>query len=100
MQFFCSSVYRWYANTDHLKVIIIMVSVVPTLLTPPPPTFLLVLSCQSVNGTAHQHPVNRRINFLKMQLLTGAENFGNVIFRYSELTSQYHFDASIDVNRM
>ncbi len=35
-----------------------------------------------------------------MQLLTGAENFGNVIFRYSELTSQYHFDASIDVNSM
>jgi hypothetical protein len=35
-----------------------------------------------------------------MQLHTGAEHFGNVIFRYSELTSQYHFDASIDVNRM
>jgi hypothetical protein len=35
-----------------------------------------------------------------MQLHTGAENFGNVIFRYSELTSQYHFDVSIDVNRM
>ena len=34
-----------------------------------------------------------------MQLLTGAEHFGNVIFRYSELTLQYHFDASIDVNR-
>jgi hypothetical protein len=35
-----------------------------------------------------------------MQLHTGAEDFGNVIFRYSELPSQYHFDASIDVNRM
>jgi hypothetical protein len=35
-----------------------------------------------------------------MQLHTGAEHFGNVIFRYSELTSQYHFDASIDVSRM
>ncbi len=35
-----------------------------------------------------------------MQLHTSAEHFGNVIFRYSELTSQYHFDASIDVNRM
>jgi hypothetical protein len=35
-----------------------------------------------------------------MQLHTGAEHFGNVIFRYSELTSQYHIDASIDVNRM
>jgi hypothetical protein len=35
-----------------------------------------------------------------MQLHTGAENYGNVIFRYSELTSQYHFDASIDINRM
>ncbi len=34
-----------------------------------------------------------------MQLLTGAEHFGNVIFRYSELPSQYHIDASIDVNR-
>jgi hypothetical protein len=34
-----------------------------------------------------------------MQLHTGAEHFGNVIFRYSELTSQYHIDASIDVNR-
>jgi hypothetical protein len=33
----------------------------------------------------------------KMQLHTGAERFGNVIFRYSELTSQYHIDASIDV---
>jgi hypothetical protein len=32
-----------------------------------------------------------------MQLHTGAEHFGNVIFRYSELTPQYHFDASIDV---
>ncbi len=36
----------------------------------------------------------------RMQLHTGAENYGNVIFRYSELTSQYHFDASIDINRM
>ncbi len=35
----------------------------------------------------------------RMQLHTGAEHFGNVIFRYSELTSQYHIDASIDVNR-
>jgi hypothetical protein len=34
-----------------------------------------------------------------MQLHNGAEHFGNVIFRYSEFTSQYHFDASIDVNR-
>jgi hypothetical protein len=35
-----------------------------------------------------------------MQLLAGAEHFGNVIFRYSELLpSQYHIDASIDVNR-
>jgi hypothetical protein len=34
-----------------------------------------------------------------MQLHTGAEHFGNVIFLYSELTSKYHFDASIDVNR-
>jgi hypothetical protein len=34
-----------------------------------------------------------------MQLLTGAEHFGNVVFRYSELPSQYHIDASIDVNR-
>ncbi len=33
----------------------------------------------------------------EMQLHTGAEDFGNVIFRYSELTSQYHIDASIDV---
>jgi hypothetical protein len=32
-----------------------------------------------------------------MQLHTGAEHYGNVIFRYSELTSQYHIDASIDV---
>jgi hypothetical protein len=32
-----------------------------------------------------------------MQLHTGAEQFGNVIFRYSELPSQYHSDASIDV---
>jgi hypothetical protein len=32
-----------------------------------------------------------------MQLHTGAEHFGNVIFRYSELPSQYHIDASIDV---
>ncbi len=31
----------------------------------------------------------------RMQLHTSAEHFGNVIFRYSELTSQYHFDASI-----
>jgi hypothetical protein len=28
-----------------------------------------------------------------MQLLTGAELFGNVIFRYSELTSQYNCSA-------
>ncbi len=35
-----------------------------------------------------------------MQLHTGAEHFGNIMFRYSELTSQYHIDASIDVNRM
>jgi hypothetical protein len=40
-----------------------------------------------------------RVDF-SMQLHTGAEDFGNVIFRYSELSSQYHFDASIDVNRM
>jgi hypothetical protein len=32
-----------------------------------------------------------------MQLHTGAEHFGNVIFRYCELPSQYHIDASIDV---
>ncbi len=32
-----------------------------------------------------------------MQLHTGAEQLGNVIFRYSELPSQYHLDASIDV---
>ncbi len=32
-----------------------------------------------------------------MQLHTGAEDFGNVIFRYSELTCQYHIDASIDI---
>ncbi len=32
-----------------------------------------------------------------MQLHTGAEHFGNVIFRYSELPSQYQIDASIDV---
>ncbi len=35
-----------------------------------------------------------------MQLHTDAEHFGNVTFRYSELTSQYHIDASIDVNHM
>jgi hypothetical protein len=35
-----------------------------------------------------------------MQLHTGAEHFGNVIFRYSELPSQYHIDASKDVNRL
>jgi hypothetical protein len=34
-----------------------------------------------------------------MQLLTGAEHSGNVIFRYSELPPQYHIYASIDVNR-
>jgi hypothetical protein len=34
-----------------------------------------------------------------MQLHTGAEHFGNVIFRNSEFPSQYHIDASIDVNR-
>jgi hypothetical protein len=27
-----------------------------------------------------------------MQLIIGAEHFGNVIFRYSELPSQYHID--------
>ncbi len=36
---------------------------------------------------------------IEMQLHTGAEHYGNVIFRYSELTSQYHFDTLIDVNR-
>ncbi len=35
-----------------------------------------------------------------MQLHTGAEHFGNVIFQYSELTSQCHIDASIDVYHM
>ncbi len=34
-----------------------------------------------------------------MQLHTGAEHSGKVLFRYSELSSQYHIDASIDVNR-
>ncbi len=34
-----------------------------------------------------------------MQLHTSAEHFGIVIFRNSELPSQYHIDASIDVNR-
>ncbi len=38
--------------------------------------------------------------FLAMLLHTGAEHFGNVIFRYSELPSQYHIDASIDVYHM
>jgi hypothetical protein len=28
-----------------------------------------------------------------MQLHTGAEHFGNVIFRYSKLKSKYHTDA-------
>ncbi len=36
---------------------------------------------------------------LTMQLHTGAEHFGNVIFQYSQLTSKYHIDAWIDVNR-
>jgi hypothetical protein len=35
--------------------------------------------------------------YLSMHLHTGADQFGNVIFRYSELPSQYHIDASIDV---
>ncbi len=35
---------------------------------------------------------------VQMQLHTGAEHLGNVIFRYSELPSQYHIDASIEVN--
>ncbi len=35
-----------------------------------------------------------------MQLHTGAEHFGNINFRYSELPSQYHIDASIDVYHM
>ncbi len=34
-----------------------------------------------------------------MQIYTGAEHFGNVTFWYSELLSQYHIEASIDVNR-
>ncbi len=34
----------------------------------------------------------------QMQLHTGAEHFGNVIFLYRELTSKYHIDVSIDVN--
>jgi hypothetical protein len=34
----------------------------------------------------------------RMQLHTGVEHFGNVIFRHSELTPQFHFGASIDVN--
>ncbi len=33
-----------------------------------------------------------------MQLHTGVEHFGKVIFRYSEFPSQYLIDASIDVN--
>jgi hypothetical protein len=36
---------------------------------------------------------------LRVQLHTGAEHFGNLIFRFSELLSQYHIDASKDVNR-
>ncbi len=35
-----------------------------------------------------------------MQLHTGAEHFGNVIFQYGQLTSKYHIDAWIDVNYM
>ncbi len=35
---------------------------------------------------------------LLMQLHTGAEHFGNVSFRYSELPSLYHIEALIDVN--
>jgi hypothetical protein len=34
-----------------------------------------------------------------MHLYTGAEHFGNVIFQYSQLTSKYHIDTWIDVNR-
>jgi hypothetical protein len=37
---------------------------------------------------------------IAMQLHTGAKHFGNVIFMNSELTPQYHIDASIDINRM
>jgi hypothetical protein len=37
---------------------------------------------------------------MQLHVHTGAEHFGNVIFRHSELTSQYHYDASLDVNRM
>ncbi len=48
--------------------------------------------------------LNLNIDFIfgivcSMQLHTGAEHFRNVIFQYSELTSQYHIDASIHVNR-
>ena len=30
---------------------------------------------------------------ITMQLHTGAEHFGNVIFQYSQSTSKYHIDA-------
>ncbi len=58
----------------------------------PPPTELISLAVQVAN-VHYGQPSTR------MQLLTGAEHFGNVIFGYSELPSQYHIDASIDVNR-
>jgi hypothetical protein len=54
----------------------------------------------SLRETKHENLGVEFITPSTMQLHTGAEHCGNVIFRYSELISQYHFDASIDVNRI
>jgi hypothetical protein len=59
---------------------------------------LIFLAPTPSSGPRKGYPEMERCK-KKMQLHTGAEHFGNVIFRYSELPSTYHIDASIDVNR-
>jgi hypothetical protein len=53
--------------------------------------------CETIQKKCHCFAQSKL--YRSMQLHTGAEYFGNAIYRYSELTSQYHSDASIDVNR-
>jgi hypothetical protein len=58
-------------------------------------TYILHLSGSA--QYSHGIRTSKEIHAIYAVVHTGAEHYGNIIFRYSELTSQYHIDASIDV---
>ncbi len=73
---------------------------IPHTLDPSLLSFLVVPLVRELRSTRSCDFLNRGGGFIKgilrgvrMQLLSGAELFGNIIVPYSELTSEYHIGA-------